>query len=356
MFGTYIIDDVQEALKNTVAESSYMNNHCGFSIGGGYVPQNGGVETIIASNIVGSIQLSNSGGGTITCGSITINSHANPSSGDLSGLSIGDNMTIGKLTIIDSNFTCPVGVNTTYISFSDTTFNVGSLSIVRPTLSNVGAGTSYNLIGGFTANGGTLGSVVIDTPNLGAYCFLLNIGSYAPSGTVPVTIRDAYNLPNTNYPLTIATGSWDIKLFGGSASGSVCNFFGSDNIDFSWSGFSNTGSSLFANVEPNLTLINPENYSPTQRVTPVSGASIGLYNKAGYQRMIVAPAATIAALTLDLPANPINGEVLEMTFTQAVTALTVSGGTMTGIGSGVAAGFGGKWIYSASDSKWLMFS
>jgi hypothetical protein len=332
-----------------------MNNHAGFTVGGGYVPQNGGVDNIVISNITGSCNLSNAGGGNITIGSVTVKNHSNPSYGDLTGLNVADNMTIGKITVIDPDFTNPLGVTGSYVGFSSTTFNVGSLVIVRPRIVNLDATTNYSLFGGFTANGGTLGSIVIDNPSIGAHCKLIDNEAYAPTGIVSLTIRDAYNLPSTN-PVSLAAGSWDVKWIGGSASNPVFNFFGSDNITLSFSNISNTSAQLFQNVEANLTLINPENYLAPQRVTPSTSGTVSTYNMAGYQRLIVAPAGTIAALTLDLPANPINGEVLEMTFTQAVTALTVSGGTMTGIGSGVAAGFGGKWIYSASDSKWLMFS
>ena len=357
MFGTYTIEDIQQQLKNNSNTNGHMTNHAGFVIGGGYVPQNGGVEHVVLKNVTGSIILMNATGGNISVDSVTIDNHSNPVVGDYGGITVGDNMTIGKLTVIDSDYTNAIdGGSGNYITFLSTTFEVGTLNIIRPKINNLDTTYGYTLFGGFTANGGTLGSVVIDSPSLGNHCFLLGDSGFAPSGVVPVSIRDAYNLPSDAYPISPGTGSWDINVSGASATSPIFNFYGTNAINLSFSGIINTATSLFINVEANLTLINPENYLAPQRATPSTSGTVSTHNMAGYQRLIVAPAGTIAALTLDLPANPINGEVLEMTFTQAVTALTVSGGTMTGIGSGVAAGFGGKWIYSAADTKWLMFS
>jgi hypothetical protein len=59
--------------------------------------------------------------------------------------------------------------------------------------------------------------------------------------------------------------------------------------------------------------------------TPMTGATITLLNN---QRNIVNPSGAIAALTITLPASPANNDVVFVKFTQAVTTVTYSGGTV----------------------------
>lgn len=59
--------------------------------------------------------------------------------------------------------------------------------------------------------------------------------------------------------------------------------------------------------------------------TPLTGATVIVTQ--GYS--IVAPAGTIAALTVSLPAQPYPGQVCHVSFSQVVTALTINAGTGT---------------------------
>jgi hypothetical protein len=82
--------------------------------------------------------------------------------------------------------------------------------------------------------------------------------------------------------------------------------------------------------------------------TPLTGASI---TPIPGQNNIINPAATIAALTIVLPSNPIQNESISFTFTQAVTTITWSGGTVVGHTSATA---GSQFIlnYNADTNKW----
>lgn len=90
---------------------------------------------------------------------------------------------------------------------------------------------------------------------------------------------------------------------------------------------------------------------------PVSTASIQISDQA--QGLIIKPAGTIAALTVTMPANPWDGQVVRLTSTQTVTTLThqASGsqtlnGALTTIGAAVSTH--GKWTYRLADTTWYL--
>lgn len=90
-----------------------------------------------------------------------------------------------------------------------------------------------------------------------------------------------------------------------------------------------------------------------QKETPLTGTAITAGDSC--ECLIVVPAGTIAALTLNMPAAPYDGQPLEVSFDQIVTALTMAaGGTDTLKGALTAAtakGFA-KWRYSKADTTW----
>lgn len=57
--------------------------------------------------------------------------------------------------------------------------------------------------------------------------------------------------------------------------------------------------------------------------TPTTGATIT--PAVGEQRTIINPAGTIATLTINTPASPVNGQIWGYASTQIVTALTITG-------------------------------
>lgn len=92
------------------------------------------------------------------------------------------------------------------------------------------------------------------------------------------------------------------------------------------------------------------NFVTTQYATPVSTDSITIAS--GVNVLLINPAGTIAALTVVLPASPINGQVCTITSSQIVTALTVTG-TIVGTLTTLALGGFASFCYSSTAAKWF---
>jgi hypothetical protein len=88
---------------------------------------------------------------------------------------------------------------------------------------------------------------------------------------------------------------------------------------------------------------------------PATGATIALPNDVEF--VAIDPGATIAALTLQLPAAPYDGQRVEVYFDNVVTALTMEDGVgathtiKAALTAATAAGFA-TWRFSAGDSTW----
>lgn len=83
--------------------------------------------------------------------------------------------------------------------------------------------------------------------------------------------------------------------------------------------------------------------------TPTTGGTVTLVNN---QYNIINPAGALLALTVNLPASPVNNDIVTIKFTQAVTTVTYSGGTVAdGITSPVAGGFI-TYTYDSGASTW----
>lgn len=71
---------------------------------------------------------------------------------------------------------------------------------------------------------------------------------------------------------------------------------------------------------------------PFDFAAPLTGAVINMQSA----RLVVNPAGTIAALTVNLPLNPADGTIAEISTTQIITTLTVAANTGDVIVNGVA--------------------
>lgn len=60
-------------------------------------------------------------------------------------------------------------------------------------------------------------------------------------------------------------------------------------------------------------------------LTPTSGQTVAMSTSTSNN--IINPAGTLAALTVTLPASPVDGQVCRVLFTQTITALTLTGCT-----------------------------
>lgn len=98
-------------------------------------------------------------------------------------------------------------------------------------------------------------------------------------------------------------------------------------------------------------LLEPYSYN-----TPLTGATITM---AAYERRcIINPAGTLAALTVNLPPNPVDGQVAGVATTQIVTALTVAAGTggasIVGAPTTLAADATFTMLYRSASTTWYL--
>lgn len=93
-----------------------------------------------------------------------------------------------------------------------------------------------------------------------------------------------------------------------------------------------------------LSLQNAYSYS-----TPTTGGTVTLTNN---QRNIINPSGALLALTIAMPSSPSDGDVVEIKFTQNVTTVTYTGGTVVdGITSPTAGGLT-TFLYRSATSSW----
>lgn len=91
-----------------------------------------------------------------------------------------------------------------------------------------------------------------------------------------------------------------------------------------------------------------------QTELPLTGASIQVRDNA--EMLVIDQAGTIAALTINMPLNPYDGQKVEMSFDEVVTTLTMtasgSGQTLKGaLTAATAKGFA-SWRYSLGQKTW----
>lgn len=89
---------------------------------------------------------------------------------------------------------------------------------------------------------------------------------------------------------------------------------------------------------------------PAQHETPLTGVTLVMTRA----QLNVKPAGTIAALTVELPANPVDGQEVGINTTQIVTALTVQATGKTVANPPTAGTAGGfmRFKYRLADTTW----
>lgn len=89
-----------------------------------------------------------------------------------------------------------------------------------------------------------------------------------------------------------------------------------------------------------------------QTEVPAAGNTVQADDNA--ECLVLNHAGTLATLTVNMPANPYDGQPLEVFFNAVVTTLTMSAGSKTlkgGLTAAAANGFG-RWRYSKADTTW----
>jgi hypothetical protein len=83
--------------------------------------------------------------------------------------------------------------------------------------------------------------------------------------------------------------------------------------------------------------------------TPTTGSTVTLVNN---QANIINPSGALVALTLALPASPANNDEVRLTFTQAVTTISYSGGTVVGGLTSISTGGQYYLTYDSGTATW----
>lgn len=95
----------------------------------------------------------------------------------------------------------------------------------------------------------------------------------------------------------------------------------------------------------------------TDGVTPTTGQTVAFRNTNDNGTLVIAPAGTIAALTISLPANATSdiGQEIFAAFEQTVTTVTITNGTLMGSPGTASAGEG--WLMKKTRaSTWTKVS
>jgi len=113
-----------------------------------------------------------------------------------------------------------------------------------------------------------------------------------------------------------------------------------------------TAASQDDSVEITFNPVDQYGKGRTERFVPTTGQTISPTANCGLA--IVDPAGTLAALTVALPSGPAEGQFFQLFTTKALTALTLSGGTVVGAPATLAANASVTFQYSTVTSKWYL--
>lgn len=89
-----------------------------------------------------------------------------------------------------------------------------------------------------------------------------------------------------------------------------------------------------------------------QYTTPTTGATITA-NTGGNVTILINPAGAILALTLALNGSPSDGDRLNIAASQTVTTFSMTGGTVIGALTTLAAATFATYVYSATAAQWF---
>lgn len=89
-----------------------------------------------------------------------------------------------------------------------------------------------------------------------------------------------------------------------------------------------------------------------QYSAPTTGSTVTV-NTNGFVRLLLNPAGALLALTITLPGSPSDGDVAELASSQAVTTLTMNGGTIIGPLTTLAIGTFAKYTFSTTAASWF---
>jgi hypothetical protein len=93
-------------------------------------------------------------------------------------------------------------------------------------------------------------------------------------------------------------------------------------------------------------------------IAPLTGAKVAIAQRAFQTAVLIDPLGALAALEVDFPTAPNDGDLVSVSSSQTVTALTLSGGTIAIINPPTTMAAGGHvlYAYSAAGNKWFQIA
>lgn len=92
-----------------------------------------------------------------------------------------------------------------------------------------------------------------------------------------------------------------------------------------------------------------------QYATPTTGATVTV-NPNGYVVLILNPAGSLLALTITLSASPSDGDRVGISCSQAVTTVTMNGGTIIGALTTASIATFATYVYNSDSTSWYRIS
>ena len=89
-----------------------------------------------------------------------------------------------------------------------------------------------------------------------------------------------------------------------------------------------------------------------QTEAPTTGATVTA-SSARHLWLVINPAGTIAALTINFAGSPSSGDEVTISATQIVTAVTMGNGTVVGAVTSLAVGSFARYVYHTSLAEWI---
>ena len=156
---------------------------------------------------------------------------------------------------------------------------------------------------------------------------------------MPVVARSLVNYPQTISGQTIPANGQ--RTYGGSTAALV---------SAQTSGFVKLSSYADAS---DVSQYNPEGAGgKRQDAAPTTGQTVDMDDDA--ENLVLTPAGTIAALTVNMPVNPYDGQRVTLASSQTVTALTMAaaGKALNAGLTTIGAALFGSWRYRAANTMW----
>lgn len=277
----------------------------------------------------------------------------------LGGASIAKKMYVGGYLTVSNTQVATGATNASFTSNGGIAIQGNSWFFANSTTG------SYLKIGGGTqafgnAAGGTSGALQVGVPGVADY------GGISTAGNLVVGDGSLGNIYARATTPSISSTSGALQVFGGvgvqgniviggSGVGNIYAASGASTTVFNQGALVVTGG---AGVSGNLVVQNNFTYQAgildksANVATPVTTGNIIL--NALRHTTVVAPAGTIASLTITMP-DAGDGTEVRVTFTQTVTTLTMtpkSGTTITGALTTASAGTFGTWLYVDATATW----